>query len=244
MANNSDSKLLCCSCLLVDNIEVVSNFFSQVFEGCTIDTHLTPIQYAAIRISHTEDGAVLIIQKASCSPAQLGYFRSVSTSKQLFIVVKDPAKVLKGAIAAGGQVGESCVDDNGSIYCAFDGPEIFSFKVMNSTRNRRLSVHEMILSGAFDSEDSIPQGSSTAHHRSAVPQSPPRARRIPRAPRIPTLDVSILSNGTKKEYVPCPANSREPIPFETELFKGTALLVVRTKPPDGHFDSFFNGPKK
>lgn len=56
--------------------------------------------------------------------------------------------------------------------------------------------------------------------------------------------MSILSNGPKKEYVPCPANSREPTPFETELFKGIALLVVRTKPEDKHFDAFFNRPRK
>lgn len=56
--------------------------------------------------------------------------------------------------------------------------------------------------------------------------------------RIPTLDVSILSENSSR-FVPCPPNSREVIPFETEFFKGVALLLIRTEQVDEKYQDFF-----
>jgi hypothetical protein len=55
-----------------------------------------------------------------------------------------------------------------------------------------------------------------------------------------TLKLEILSDNSQT-WVPAQPNSREPIPFETEFFKGHAMLVVRTNPVDPLFQSFFNG---
>lgn len=55
-----------------------------------------------------------------------------------------------------------------------------------------------------------------------------------------TLRLEILSENSSTFVVASP-NSREPIPFETEFFKGHAMLVVRTNPVDPPFQSFFNG---
>jgi len=79
----------------------------------------------------------------------------------------------------------------------------------------------------------------------AIKQSPLLAsnvdKRIPR-PVIPTLEASILSNFSKN-HVSMQPNSREVIPFETEFFKGHALLVLRLAPPDPVYDCFFKGKK-
>jgi hypothetical protein len=59
-------------------------------------------------------------------------------------------------------------------------------------------------------------------------------------PPIRTLRVELMSgNG----FVPIIPNSREPTPFETEFFKGFAMLMIRTKPVDMHFNNFFEGRK-
>lgn len=59
-------------------------------------------------------------------------------------------------------------------------------------------------------------------------------------PAINTLKVELLSENSAK-YVPCYPNAREPIPFETEFFKGVATLVIRTTPVDEYFKKFFMG---
>jgi hypothetical protein len=59
-------------------------------------------------------------------------------------------------------------------------------------------------------------------------------------PPIRTLKVELLS-GNSTTYVPCIPNSREPTPFETEFFKGIAMIVIRTNPIDPNFADFFDG---
>lgn len=61
-------------------------------------------------------------------------------------------------------------------------------------------------------------------------------------PPIRTLKVELLSHNSTK-YVPCIPNAREATPFETEFFKGVAMIVIRTKPIDEHFHDFFHGRK-
>ena len=46
------------------------------------------------------------------------------------------------------------------------------------------------------------------------------------------------------DFAPCPPNLRVPMPFETEIFKGVTLLLVRTNPLDGHYSNFFDGTKR
>ncbi len=56
---------------------------------------------------------------------------------------------------------------------------------------------------------------------------------------FPTIRVEILSNNSK-EYVACQPNSRTPVPFETEYFKGVVLLMLRTDPLDKHYHHMFS----
>jgi hypothetical protein len=59
-------------------------------------------------------------------------------------------------------------------------------------------------------------------------------------PLMPTLRVELLSNGVYKTILP---NAREPTAFETDFFKGEAMLIIRTAPIDPHFSIFFEGKK-
>jgi hypothetical protein len=59
-------------------------------------------------------------------------------------------------------------------------------------------------------------------------------------PVMNTLKVELLSNG---KYITILPNSREPVPFETDFFKGLSMLVVRTAPIDSHYGIFFEGKK-
>ena len=60
---------------------------------------------------------------------------------------------------------------------------------------------------------------------------------------IPTLDVSILSDNSKN-FVPMPPNGVKEFPFETEFFKGTAVLAVLHETMDPKFEIFYPEGKK
>jgi hypothetical protein len=266
------ARLLASGCLLVDNIDVVTSFITQVFfDGSStagsagsgsgagtgtatssVEIVVHPVRHSVIRIEQSEEAIIVLIARSSCNSAQLSYFKEVASSRQLFVAVKDPLKVQKRAISAGAQIGDYCNDDSGAVFCTFEGPEDITFTVMNKIKSKRQCLHELIMTMSCNQQDEDGLISPTSSYHGGRPPPPPnmaspRTKKMkPRyVNRIPTLEVSILSNGPRKEYVPCPANNREPIPFETELFKGIALLVVRTKPvEDPLFDSYFNGPKR
>lgn len=233
-----EAKILPTACVLVDNLEILTNFFSQVFEGTTIESLGAPVRHNVLRIS--DDAVVIVVAKSLCNSTQLSYFAAIST-RQLFISVKDPAKIQRAASSAGAQVSESSFDDSGGDFCVFEGPEGINLHVLSHIRSARLNVVDILMNSSVLYEEDRDE-------TLVAPRQPPSSsRRTPKpkkpyAPSIPTLDVSILSN-LSRNYVPCPANSREAIPFETEFFKGIALLVVRTKPPDAQFNSFFEGKK-
>lgn len=233
------AKLLSNSCILVDNTELIVSFFRDVFGIGPAKSSTRPMHHSIIQLS--SDDSILLIQKSSCTPAQISYFgANCAVARHIFMIVKDPTNVLKIATQAGGHVTESNCDDNGDSYIVFEGPETITFHVTNEHRAKKLRVHDILLNG-LGSDQLDDGGRSRA-------ETVTKSRTIPRAPKnlapiIPTLDCSILSN-LSKNYIPCPPNSRKPVPFETEFFKGIALLVVRTKPEDPHCANFFGPPKR
>lgn len=66
----------------------------------------------------------------------------------------------------------------------------------------------------------------------------------PRQPQSPfkTLRADILTNQSL-DFVTIAPNYPEPVPFETELFEGRALLMIRTDPLDKRFQTVFEGSK-
>ena len=63
-------------------------------------------------------------------------------------------------------------------------------------------------------------------------------------PIIHTLNCKIMNIHSPDNFAQCPPNLRTGMPFETEIFKGTALLLVRTNPIDSHYRVFFHGTKR
>jgi len=59
-----------------------------------------------------------------------------------------------------------------------------------------------------------------------------------------TLNCKIMNTKHPQLFSPCPPNSRTPVPFETELFRGVCLLLLRTEPMDSHYRAFFHGTKR
>lgn len=226
-----DSKVVPSACLLVENVEVMASFLVQVFGCQSSDISPKPVRHCQMRMS--EDTKILLVQKSSCNSTQLSYFATIDV-RQIFLSVKDPNMVQKVATDAGAQVSESHSDDQGGSYSIFEGPENVVFHVVSHDRSRRIGIHEMIMAAVTQPGD-LDDGKESSKTASA------RAKQ-PTAIPIPTLDVAILSN-LSRNYVPCPGNARRPIPFETELFKGIALLAVRTKPPDPSFNHYFEGKR-
>jgi hypothetical protein len=240
-----NGKLLPSACLLANNLEAFTKFFRLLFEGAIVESLNRPVRHNIIRIS--DDAVIVLVLKSSCSSSQLNYF-SVISSRQLFIAVKDVVKIQRSASQAHAQVSETSLDESNpeGDFIVFEGPENTIFHVISEARSIRLGVHELIMNSPQLYEDE--REDQSAHQQPQQNRRPPSKPKQPlkkriASPLIPTLDCSILSN-MSRSYIPCPANAREETPFETEFFSGVALLVVRTKPPDEHYASFFGGGKK
>lgn len=59
------------------------------------------------------------------------------------------------------------------------------------------------------------------------------------SPTITSLKVELLCSDGK--YITIEPNSRQATPFETELFKGVATIIIRTDPIDPFVKGFFTG---
>jgi hypothetical protein len=60
-------------------------------------------------------------------------------------------------------------------------------------------------------------------------------------PPLTTIESALYFAG--QDHVVFPPNTQEPVPFETDFFKGYAMLVVRTEPIVPQFTQFFAGKR-
>jgi hypothetical protein len=85
-----------------------------------------------------------------------------------------------------------------------------------------------------------PEGNIKSHHEPA--------QRVCGPQPIPTLKCELMTldpdSPTGYRFVQCIPNAREPTKFETDFFKGHAMLLVRTDPLDEVMKPFFIHPKK
>jgi hypothetical protein len=72
--------------------------------------------------------------------------------------------------------------------------------------------------------------------------SNPRPKKKKEVSPIATLEASLLTNNGKNHVVFSP-NSKDPIPFETEIFIGHVMLIVRAPSADQQFNAFFDGKR-
>ena len=222
------NQLLASGFLLVNNADAITNFINQVFEGSKIDAINKPLPHIFISIS--EGCRLLLINKKDCNSQQLSYIQSLSVSHVSITTSKSIDDIQKNTIQAGGRIIENKTD---SSYCLFEGPEGIVFFITNQN-SQKLCFQDIILSSFTDSS-SVTVESQTipvTARRAKVPTLPPLIR------AIPTLDAQLFSNG---KFITMTPNSREPVPFDTGVFKGHAMLVVRTALIDPRFAMFFEG---
>jgi predicted enzyme related to lactoylglutathione lyase len=221
--------------LVAQDIDRVSTFLADVFEITLPDVVEKPVRHRVMHIS--EGSSVLVIHRTEYDERKTATI-SLLAVHQIFVAVDDPAAVQLKATQAGAQVTQSNVDEHGGSVCVFEGPERITFYVISREKVGTMDTREIVVNALwarFESSDSK-VAVATPQQVAAKPRPPS----YPRRPVIPTMDVSILSNNSKN-FVSCPPNSREAIQFETELFKGSALLICRTNPDDDFYKSFFTG---
>lgn len=214
MSGTADStRFLSPPCLIVDNLDAVLSFITQVFDGTQVDNFMMPVRYSVCRLEGSEEASMLCISKSACSPQQIEYFKNIcGAPKQLYLVVKDPLKVQKRAMSVGAQINESCEQhsSSGDLTCSFEGPEELTFTVISKTKARRVNIHELMIaastqSPALETDTDTPHtqtdrsghgygnygGGSKSGSSSPVRNHPPAAR-VKKAPvviRVPTLEV-------------------------------------------------------
>lgn len=131
-------------------------------------------------------------------------------------------------------------EDDGSL--VLDGPSRSMLTSFSSSSTLSSSPTSSSPSSSSSSATLLSSSPSSSPAPQYYPKIAPTVdKKIP-IPVIPTLEASILSNQSKS-HVPMLPNSREMIPFETEFFKGHALLAIRLVPPDPVYDCFFKGKK-
>jgi len=252
-------------CILVDSVDHVGDFVVNVF-GCQDDETLTkPVLHRVIVA--TSGSSIILVQKGSCNVATLATFSCLAV-KHVFIAVDDPAEVWNRAGNVGGDVSVNAEPDGSSATVSyFEGTSELIFHALKSERGRPgPNPHDVLMNKIWsqlekdaDAPDGVGVSSGAGSggggavgeaKGSPTPVTTPVAtakkpRDAPRNPRpiIRGLEVTVLSNNSKS-YVPCPPNARTPVPFETEIFKGHVLLILRTDPPDPHFRSLFEGNKR
>ena len=227
------NQLLASGFLLVNNADAITNFVNHIFEGCKIDTINKPFPHIFINIA---DGCrLLLVNKKDCNSQQQSYVQSLSVSHVLITTNKSIDDIQKNTIQAGGRIIENKTD---SSYCLFEGPEGIIFFITNQNC-QKLCFQDIILSSISDSySTAVAIESQTTIPITARRSKVPSTTLTPLIRTIPTLDAQLFSNG---KFINMPPNSREPIPFDTGVFKGHAMLVVRTAPIDSRFAMFFEG---
>jgi Protein of unknown function (DUF1769)/Protein of unknown function, DUF547 len=119
------------------------------------------------------------------------------------------------------------------IHQAIRYRQVPGHNVIGEENNPWMDVPLTTTATASTEVKSTPRGDSLDESVSAPPES--------LLPRFPSLDAKILSMAATNDlpsqsglssYQPLVLNSRTPIPFETELFRGTLLVILR--PPNSN----------
>lgn len=240
--------------IFVNDIEVHSKLFSYLFQAQEISCSNVPIKYLTLAFPG-DTCKIVVIDKTSCPKSLFGFIAAVSVS-QLFISVKDPLVVqnLVTQRQCGAYVLESNINESGNVVCVLEGPDQLIIHVLSDETCSTMKSHEIILhaiNSKLENEIDPPSNSNIRSSRISETSSAMKtqakktklkANANPR-PIIPTLKVEILSD-CSQNYVPCPPNSRQPIPFETEMFKGVVNFMLRTDPIDSELKHIFTGNKR
>jgi hypothetical protein len=242
-----------------EDIDEIGLFFSKVFGTAKVVVNAKPLKHGIITFlsPNSEVLSYLVLFQRSSIPLPLVDMIESLSTRQIVLFVKDPITTQELATQHGAQVTESNIDyDNTTANqlqtkssCTLEGPNRIIINVQSYQHCKVMKCHEVIINAIQsrlpdnDASDDVLISSENrqplAEQENLVISKPPR-NNSPNRVYFPTLKVDHLSKG---EFIPCPANPKYPIPFETDLFKGVALLAVRTNPIDPMFKSFFTGKR-
>jgi hypothetical protein len=216
-------------CLIVDNISVVSDFLHRLVDISSPEIIEKPITHAYFNLVQGQD--ILFIQKNSCTSEQLSFLKPLS-HRYIVVSTKSLEMIEKRVLSLNEKLIESNFDDLRIV----EGPEkILIFVTTKEKIHQKSWFYEYIMFSL-----SIQSNNDNQTKQEIIPLNLKRNLNLP--PSIPTLEAAILTENGKR-HVPFLPNSREPVPFETESFKGHAMLVVRTDPIDPLFREFFEGKR-
>lgn len=241
-----------------ENIDEIGNFFSKVFGTSKAIINPKPFKHGIIQFlsPNAEILSYLVLYQRSSIPLPLVDMIESFSVRQITIFVRDPSHTQELAMQHGAQVTESNIAYENSTSssqshsvdsCTLEGPDRIVINIHAYQQCKGLKHHEVILStlqSRLPDNDPSDDVLMSSENRQPLPEqetlviSKPPPNNSPNRVYFPTLKVEILSKG---EFIPCPPNPKYPIPFETDLFKGIALLVIRTNPIDPMYKSMFTG---
>lgn len=225
-SNDSSPAFLSCSLIICVNIDLVRKFFETLFEIPHGQTKETPCRYVALQLS--SQATVVLVESASLDEEMKAAFASASV-RQLFLHDRGIKIVQARALQMGALITQSADGHGESVV---EGPEGILIHVIGPGMPGK-PASDTIIKSILDRLEERSAGSL------------PSAVKAPTArPRLRTVDVCVQSDYHPLGITPCPANNILPTPFETELFKGTAMMMVRTDPLDDNFRKFFDNGKK
>lgn len=226
--SGNSSGLLSCSLIICVNVDLVSKFLEALFQCPPSTRRDVPCRYASLQLSIT--ATLVLIDSASLDEEMKATFSSVCV-RQLFVhdhrIREIEARALRmSALHAEG----TCALNQ---MCVVEAPEGITIHILGSMVEGRIAS-EFIMKSLLDRVEQ-PDEHSGIHPAQKLVNAPPRLR---------TVDVSLQSDYLPLGVINCPSNNRIATPFETELFKGHAMIMVRTHPLDDHFREFFDDGKK
>ena len=194
------------------------------------------------------------LPQSTCQPDVLRSLKAAAVHR-VMITVEDPNEIQRRAASAAGTmpagVGSEVVTESYGEGIVLQGPE--GILIYLSTASSDQAQAQMLLNsivspakgGAVPTPDtdSTPAKERTRSRSNDIPKSmstPSSTSSVPR-PVFSTLSCKIMNFD---DFMRCPPNLRTPMPFETDIFKGVTLLMVRTNPIDSVYEQFFSGTKR
>lgn len=202
-----------------ESIENMTAFLVALFEvnPDTVESIIQPCRANIILIPESSVSIVVTDKSAKA-------FKHLS-QKHLFMSVKDIRRIQQRALQLGAQLLSSNHDD-----CMLYGPEKLIIHPVNTSSSQRMVD---VLLASVRSEDCEAFPDNVLVEIASKPSRP--------SP-IPSVECKILSANSTK-FVHLQPNSFEPVPFETELFKGHCQFFLRSAVMDPHVLPFFEGKR-
>jgi hypothetical protein len=182
---------------------------------------INEIDSANMLIPIGADRHIVVLGKGSTS--------FLEPSRQIILNVRDIEVVRRRVIEMGGKLLEECIMLGKPMHVV-EGPENIQLLLVGGNCFDLSSVEALLAwqIGRTRANDVGPEDNAVQR----TEWDPPRGA------VIPTLFPSVLHMGAFFGIYP---NSSAPVPFETDLFKGTLLVAIRTTPMDQTYRHMFEG---